>query len=201
MPDEVTDSSSPDRDEEQDERLKRLEDATSGGKVGFDSLVKWAKGVGTIIGVVAVVIGYGVQWGKFTTAIETNTKAITKLQERQTANEEKALENLSKLRDAVQERLRQDESAVGEIRGSLMALRTEVRVRHEEVTYTKTMPTMLPPGFEPGMPMPPGQRPRKVVPPQAVQEDLAAKASDLAIDKAVKAVQNQKADPLKALAF
>lgn len=199
MPEKVTESGAPDRDQEQDERLKRLEESASGGKVGFDSLVKWAKGVGTIIGVVAVVVGYGVQWGKFTTAIESNTKAITKLQERQMANEEKARENLSKLRDAVQERLRQDESAVGEIRGSLMALRTEVRVRHEEVAYTKTMPTMIPPGADPGMP--PGHRPRKVVPPQAVQEDLAAEASDLAIDKAVKAVPNPKADPLKALAF
>ena len=83
--------------------------------VGFGTVVKWAKGIGAIIGVVAVVVGYGVQWGQFTTAIENNTKAITKLQ----GHPEQCRVNLSKLRDAVQERLRQDETAVGEIRGSI----------------------------------------------------------------------------------
>lgn len=199
MPDEVTDSNAPDRDEEQDERLKRLEKATSDGGAGFASLVKWVKGVGTVIGVIAVVVGYGVQWGQFTSAIENNTKAITKLQ----AGQEKGQENLSNLRDAVQERLRQDENAMGEIRGSMMALRTEVRVRHEEVAYTSTFPSMVPPGFDPGRPpgVSPKSRPLKMPPPQDVQEDMAAKASDMAIDKAVKAVPNPKRDPLKMLAF
>lgn len=199
MPDEVTDSSAPGRDEEQDERLKRLEEA-SGNKVGFDSIVKWAKGIMTILGVVAVVVGYGVQYGKFTSAIEANTKAITKLQEGQ----EKVNENISKLKDAVQERLRQGDSAVGEIRGSLLALRTEVRVRHEDATFTSTLPSMLPPGFDPSGPPPgtsPKTRPLKRPPPQKVQEEMAAEAADMAIEKAVNAAPNPREDPLEQLAF
>jgi hypothetical protein len=188
MPDEATNSDAPDRDEEQDERLKRLEKETSEEKVGFGTVVKWVKGAGVIIGVVAVIVGYGVQYGQFTSAIETNTKAIIKLQ----TYPEQCRANLSKLKDAVQKRLRQDENAVGEIRGSMMALRTEVRVRHEGGTFVAA-PV--------GVRRPSKATIVKVKRLQDAQEDIAAKAADLAIDQAEKAAPSHHDDPLQALTF
>jgi len=162
-----------DRDSEQDERLKKLEEGVK-EPTKFSSIVKVVSGIGAIIGVVATVVGYGVKLGEMKSTIEQQGRDIAKLQAQHDAASEECRGRVEKLADTARERFRQDEAAVGELRGSLLALLTEVRVRHEESTFTKLLPVMAPGA---------GKRP----PPQAVQEDMAAEASDVAIDKAIKA--------------
>lgn len=163
-----------DCDEEQDERLRRLEEGTKKEPIKFGSIVKVVGGIGTIIGVVAAVVGYGVKLGEMKSTIEQQGRDIAKLQIQHEAAEAKCQGGLSKLAETARERFRQDEAATAELRGSLLALRTEVRVRHEEPTYMKLLPVMATGA---------GKRP----PSQEVQEDMAAKASDAAIFKAIKA--------------
>jgi hypothetical protein len=195
------------RDEDQDERIRVLE---RGNAVGFNTIVKVVTGIGAIIGVIVTLVGYGIRLGEIKKTIDSHSEDIVELQ----GHPDKCRANLSAFREAVQDRFRQDENAVNEIRISVMAIRTEVRVRHEERTFTKAIPATkvnLLPGMPPGMDTTPvnvhvskvggvskiSRRP----PPQDVQEDMAAEAADLAIEKAAKAAPSKTDDPLMKLTF
>jgi hypothetical protein len=167
-----------------------------------------SKAIGAIVGVV-VIVGGGGKWVydrldelKDTAEdVHSLESDISALQGRVTALEkqlpvsEKAQENaLRKAVDATRDRFLEDERAVAHLRGTVIALITEVRVRHGQPGYIPE-PSMAPPtygerGGDPG---------RAKVLAQIKQNKRASEALDQSLGRAIEAIPQKP--PLSALAL
>jgi hypothetical protein len=160
-----------------------------------------AKALGAIIGLV-VVVGGGGKWvydklealERADEDVQSLEGRLTKLQDRVIALEkllpasEKAQDKALRMAvDATRTRFLEDERAAAELRGTVVALITEVRVRHGQPGY---LPAMRPRGVDPD---------RERVRAQIKQNKAASEALDMSLGRTIDAIP-QKA-PMADLAL
>lgn len=148
------------------------------------------KALGAIISLV-VVIGGGGKWvydkleslEEALEDVESLEGSITRLQKRTTALEALVPANdraqdraLRTVVDATRERFLEDERSAAELRGTMVALITEVRVRHGQPGY---LPAMRPRGLDPV---------RDRVRVQIIQNKAASEALDMSLGRTIEAI-------------
>lgn len=165
-----------------------------------------AKAIGQIaaaLAVVATLVGYGVGIGHMSEKVahleaesEKQSALIEKLRNDASNGKDRDSEKLEKAFDAVRQRFREVDAAINDSHESLIAVRTELRVRFGAENYTPSSPTE-----GKGRPLP-----------RKVQAELAAEAADEAIESAEQQAPLKRptrtgifgaksSDPLEGLSF
>lgn len=147
--------------------------------------------IAAALAVVVTLIGYGVGIGTLLERVKSNEDDIAKLQTAKDSTVEAlhrldvaCRERANKVADAASDSIGSRDETIGQLQGSIVALSTEMRVRHGVPEYNDVIVR------------PSGERISR-----GEREKMAAKQADQALRSAIMSAPSKGDDPLDGLAF